>query len=426
MEIIGIILITILLLGSIVITYYKPHIAQLFLLPIFLLRTIPVQSALPFPYISESLIGGFILGSAIFAFKNRKTITVPCKAILIAIILMGAYSMIVAGMTSSTLTFYLSHIVLPIALCVALIIRPAKQHTMIQKSILITLAIISLYAFAQWVIPQLQISPWNGIQEQFRATSFFSHPNYYAMFAAPLIAFLGVSLSTNKEYNRRPRVLLFIVAFFALMLTQSFGGILSVIIALGIFYFAKAKTPQRIQITGAAVLCVIFALTILPIRTMFQENILPTGNSNTIRKEIWLGTYELLKAHPLKGVGLGNFEESFAEIQPLSHTVRHPYPHNLYLALWIETTVFGLILFIVIIIKAFHVAIHNTKHPHHLPLIAALATLCIHGIVDTPYFHPALSFLFWWQVAMLLQYQQQKKHNQVMLSKQDTAQPTEN
>ncbi|MFN3301860.1 MAG: O-antigen ligase family protein, partial [Patescibacteria group bacterium] len=93
-------------------------------------------------------------------------------------------------------------------------------------------------------------------------------------------------------------------------------------------------------------------------------------------------------------------------------TETHPYPHNLFLAIWTELGIFGLIVFLFILFQFFKsglqkLKIENLKTIKNnnlliISILSAMVTILIHGLVDTPYFKNDLSVLFWLIVGLIM------------------------
>ena len=78
----------------------------------------------------------------------------------------------------------------------------------------------------------------------------------------------------------------------------------------------------------------------------------------------------------------------------------HPYPHNFYLALWLELGFLGLLVFWGMLVKFFASIFRRIKNNPSskrflLAVAGAMIVILIHGLVDTPYFKNDLSVLFW-------------------------------
>ena len=95
-------------------------------------------------------------------------------------------------------------------------------------------------------------------------------------------------------------------------------------------------------------------LVILP-QPKFQKLLSRDPRSSlTTRQEIWQTSWLLVKERPVTGWGLGNFQASYRShtkyitLTPLEWFVVKA--HNLYLNLWIEVGLLGLLVFIYLIL----------------------------------------------------------------------------
>jgi O-antigen ligase len=121
---------------------------------------------------------------------------------------------------------------------------------------------------------------------------------------------------------------------------------------------------------------------------------------------------DLVKAHPIIGIGLGSFQTQIAEISKndivfqrntLSYAL---HPHNIYLAMWLNLGIAGMIIFLILCMNFFSQIYKMQNGPFRLALITALTTILVHGLFDTTYFKNDLSAVFWLIIAIKFIYEQ--------------------
>ncbi|OGI21597.1 MAG: hypothetical protein A3J06_01000 [Candidatus Moranbacteria bacterium RIFCSPLOWO2_02_FULL_48_19] len=106
----------------------------------------------------------------------------------------------------------------------------------------------------------------------------------------------------------------------------------------------------------------------------------------------------------LFGIGLGRFQEVYLEYQkyfPPYLEWAVPQPHNLYLAVWLQTGLLGLIGFILLVSRAIILLIKNKSRESAL-LLGLLTLYLIYGLFDTPFFKTDLAFSFWLVIALIM------------------------
>jgi len=112
---------------------------------------------------------------------------------------------------------------------------------------------------------------------------------------------------------------------------------------------------------------------------------------------MWKGAWRIVEDNPILGTGLASFPIVYDDYKEASHTEYFPNPDQLYLTLWIEMGIAGLIAFGWIIVKFFIVArqIIREYREYAVGLMAAMVAILAYGFLDTPYFKNDLAVQFW-------------------------------
>lgn len=180
----------------------------------------------------------------------------------------------------------------------------------------------------------------------------------------------------------------FFCVFFAAIvffLTQSIGGLGALILAVGVVsFFTKninKKTRSALCIMGVVALVVVF------LRIYRGADFVKPLFSLGKRLSYWKETLAIIKTHPFKGVGIGNFS--------LPET-RHA--HNSYLQLWAEAGIVGIGGWLLIVFLFLKNLISRRKTPQDfftLGVMASGAAFLIHNLIDFSFFVPQAAFLWW-------------------------------
>jgi putative inorganic carbon (HCO3(-)) transporter len=125
---------------------------------------------------------------------------------------------------------------------------------------------------------------------------------------------------------------------------------------------------------------------------------------------MWKGAVRIIKANPILGTGLASFPVVYEKYKEASHTEFFPNPDELYLTLWIEMGLLGLLAFVWLMVKFFKTGLSLAKSlrttdyglPMAVGLMAAMVALLVHGFFDTPYFKNDLAVVFWTFVGLLV------------------------
>ena len=239
-----------------------------------------------------------------------------------------------------------------------------------------------------------------------RLAAFYLSPNHLAMTLAPVLPLItGLLVGTRSRTTRVLLVGAALTVGVTLYLTRSFGGMLSggagVIIALTCLSSDRRTLLRGIVMAGASLLVALLLLWHTPRMQDFFT--MPERSSISSRLTIYTVALRILGDHPWTGIGPGGFQDAYLAYQPsyppyLEWAV--PQPHNLYLAFWLQTGLMGMVGFLLLLITLLRIV---RRHPDPLTLTAAaaLATILLHGLVDTPYWKNDLAVVFWVIVALI-------------------------
>lgn len=182
-----------------------------------------------------------------------------------------------------------------------------------------------------------------------RACSTFSNPLFFAAFEVIMIPFSAYCFLCMKDKKHR---LLGLLCFFL-----SLGGVASsysrgpylaaaAVVVLLLLYGGKKALIIALAGVGSAGILMIFASG--TIKRMFTLISKKTDISISTRAQVWSAAVDMVKKHPIFGYGTG-----FNNIRQLLHNTYHvkqPHAHNIFLEIWLENGIFGVLLFAAILI----------------------------------------------------------------------------
>lgn len=221
-----------------------------------------------------------------------------------------------------------------------------------------------------------------------RAFGFFADPHNFAFF-------LGLCFFVALGYlffERGGSFRLFSGIGAALMLLAVFlsfsrGGYLGIIAGL-IFFLAviiyKAGWLSKSLITLGFFILAVSLFNPGAVSQRFFSIFNPKEGSNSERMKNWKEAAEIIKDHPLIGVGLGNYA---ATIEPTIGERSSIYAHNIFLDIAAETGIpNGMIFLILIFVSIFRGL--KSDSAIGFGLAASLVYFLVHGIFDTPFYSP--------------------------------------
>lgn len=290
-----------------------------------------------------------------------------------------------------------------------------------------SMLVVTVWAIAQklgWIsllfyqLGDVSFSQYLG--ENFRAFGPFESPNYLAMFIVPSIfialgAIKKSKIKSVRQAQDKPQkskiwkeslfYISFVLPLLALIFSESRAGIIALIGGLSIAGFLalnqklKTKSQKILLFISSIILCSLFFILI------YKFALRP--ESDAIRFEIYRHSWQLVRDNWLFGIGLGKFQEVFATLN-LSESMRlyglgyALHPHNLYLALWLNFGLLGLISFLGITIITI-TKLLKSPGCDSLLMVAALSAILLHGLFDTTYFKNDLSAIYWLIIALAFQ-----------------------
>lgn len=252
-----------------------------------------------------------------------------------------------------------------------------------------------------------------------RVTSVYDVPNSLALFIAPLTA-MSFWLGRYKQ-SRFFMVSAGIMAL-VLLATQSLGGVLSVVASIVLSNFIFKRKLLSIRMTyGSVIIMFVLVTGVFWLNGKIPYLLSSIHNpakatSATVRLQLWSISWQLIKEHPLLGVGLNQFEPNYQRILherfatqsrkvgnqvPLSEFVFRD-PHNFLLSFWLNMGIAGLLAFIALNWLALSEAVKQKGNVENQALALALIATLIFGLTDTVYWKNDLAVTYWMVIILLI------------------------
>jgi putative inorganic carbon (HCO3(-)) transporter len=298
------------------------------------------------------------------------------------------------------------------------VIATASSETQLRKIVLVllwSLLVLELYAFYQVAIgdygrlyevlhPLDENSlPWEG-----RATSLLSHFNSWAGQLNLLLPFAFASaLYGPTHFSKRLGAVVSVLALPALLFTQSRGGVIAFLGTAVVAILLISRSFKSRMKWLALIATLILSLTPLIIEYAPRLGGLEDEGGGMTRLAIFAAGWGVFWSHPFIGVGYGNFRNLFANA--LGVSMSNLDTHNQYLQLLAETGIAGLVAFmglVVVTLREAHRQLRTgdaTGKIIGFSAITALASVLIHGLVDTMFLQsPEYNATFWLIIALVV------------------------
>lgn len=301
-------------------------------------------------------------------------------------------------------------------------IEPKQQGEVI-RAMFFAACIIGIYAIYQYFFGLRhtldyikQACPNSYAQELLskrRVFATFISPNIFVSYIL-MMFFSGLGFALSRRAKKEAHWPCVFVMASALVLAQSLGGILTFLAAsvlflvLGIFYLGPGQRLKKINFkkAGLAVillLSVLFAVALVfTVRRLTQFcNMNDPNNSIIQRLYYWQASLNMIKQHPLVGIGWRKFGLLY-DCYKLQGANTSRYAHNAFLQIAAETGILGLLSFLGIIFAFCRSGLEAIKkngaeRPLKIGLFCGGCAFLIHNLVDLSFYFGQVSF-FWWVI----------------------------
>jgi O-antigen ligase len=268
----------------------------------------------------------------------------------------------------------------------------------------VAVSLIGLYQsfFTNWVIIG------EGVR---RVLAVYGSPNNLALYldrALPLVLALVFQVSgfklTTRTLNLKLETwnLLFaaLVIALCLYLTYSRGAWLGLAAGLAFLGLASGRRARLALIA----LLVIGAIGVIPfLQTERAQSLFQVGTgTGFFRVSTWQSAIEMIRDHPVFGVGLDNFLYEYPKyIQP--DAWREPnlsHPHNLVLDFWARLGIAGVGVLMWMLVAFFCSGLKSLEKLEAraralaIGLMASMTAALAHGMIDAAYFYVDLAFVW--------------------------------
>lgn len=244
-----------------------------------------------------------------------------------------------------------------------------------------------------------------------RVYSYYSNPNAFAeMLVMVIPVAVGLFLGAKKKSSRLIGLLSAALGVVALVMTYCRASWVGLAVAAVIFlFFWNRKLIPVCVLAGLAVLPLLPNAVFQRILTIFN----PNDTSTSSRVPLMQAGLRIIKANPILGAGLGGDAVRQASNELHAYTAsyaRFTHSHSLYLQLWLEHGLLGLLAFVAggwHMMKQGANAVRRTTTPQPVRMIvlgavAAVAGSLVSGLADYIFNYPRVMLIYWFTASLLL------------------------
>ena len=231
-----------------------------------------------------------------------------------------------------------------------------------------------------------------GGQTIMRAIGLFPDPHalaFYLGLTSPFTLALAFFGSKHRSIFFTVYCLLLTVLF----LTFSRGGYLGLLFSLAVFvFFAWQRFDSKDKKFFGVTILLAAAILLLvgwPVASRLISSFDIQEGSNMGRLSIWQDSRQIIRKNPIIGVGLGNYSLAVSFNQDYRNAITS---HNLYLDIWSEMGILGLLAWLAVFLAAAREAQKRIKDNFILSIgcLSALAYFFTHSFFETAIFNPTV------------------------------------
>ena len=305
--------------------------------------------------------------------------------------------------------------------------RPQARNWAVLVLLLVSMP-VSVYGLRQYIFGADALATWvdpdSGLADATRVYSYLGNPNLLAGYLVPALTFSGAAIFAWPRWLPKMLALLLTgVNGFCLMLTLSRGGWIGALgasftaLPLLVYFLSIRFTPfwrrwaMPLLLGGAAGLVFLAVISVDALRERVLSIFVGReDSSNNFRLNVWAGVIDMIKAYPVLGIGPGN--DAFNSIYPYFQRPRYTAlsAYSIFLEILVEAGFVGLLTFLWLMAIAWTEGLkrlrqlRETLNPQAYWLMAAIASqagMMAHGLVDTVWYRPQVSTLWWLMMALV-------------------------
>ncbi len=313
----------------------------------------------------------------------------------------------------------------------ARVLRSPRLRSFLVTGYLLTALAVSVEGMRQWFFGATALATWVDVDSSLAGTtrvySYLGNPNLLGGYLIPAVMLSAAAIfAWSRWLPKALAVMMTLTNTACLILTFSRGAWIGFVIGgfvlvLLLVHWLSIHLPRLWRrwamplVLGASAAFVVAAvLAVAPLRdrvlSMFAGR---EDSSNNFRINVWAAVQDMIRARPVLGIGPGNtaFNAVYPRFQRTGYTALSAY--SVFLEVLVETGVIGFTCFLWLLLVTFNQGwkqiqrLRQAGDRNGFWLIAAIASMVgmlAHGLVDTVWYRPPISTLWWLMIALVASY----------------------
>lgn len=223
----------------------------------------------------------------------------------------------------------------------------------------------------------------------------------------PLV--LSMALAAKSIKDRLIYGILFFIYTIAILLTHARGPWLGTLVGVAVVFYLYRNIFSKKMIVAALIGISLLAVLTAPFywergKTLFDIHHI----TNAQRIHIWQYTSQMIKDHPLTGIGLGQYPVTYPTyIDSNENLIREtPHAHNSYLMIFAEAGILGFLAFINLLVfiglRLRVILLQYACKDCAVGFIGIFSAILITSAVDNAFFSAYISKMFWLILGILV------------------------
>ena len=286
------------------------------------------------------------------------------------------------------------------------------------KKLLIRSYVFSAGILSLWALYQVVSGDYITIDA--RASGPFESANYLALYVAPALVYSAVSVwqSVRNKINWKCcpyEFVMVVVLGLAILFSKSYGAMLAIFgvgvmfASYEVFYSHKTALYGKlwVKIVVPVVVLVLGGLVVLSqvSTAKFQDFLAFERQSSTsVRVQVWEVAVDLIGKNPVAGIGTGRYQLEYEAnatkilgVEPYEESQLHA--HSLLFSTHLNSGILGVSAFLYMFILAFFAFMKGSYSTREKDFAAVLLmmffVICLHGLIDQPFWKNDLALLWW-------------------------------
>jgi putative inorganic carbon (HCO3(-)) transporter len=290
---------------------------------------------------------------------------------------------------------------------------------LLMAQLLMATYFISQYSHLEYAEKMQWVTALGTLTGQFfpALVGFHPHPNAVATFLeGGVLLAVGLGLAARNRWERLAAGATSFVLGYALFLTASRGAWMAVAACVGLAVFSLGRHRLPHHRRALSLSSVILLVGTLALMLALSGTDHMRGPSAVLfraqdRLKLYQNGLYLIRDYPLTGIGLGTFGLIYSRYILLVPYLFLSYSHNLFLSIWLNQGLLGLVSFIWMMLAFFLLVLHRARRGSSSPLlwgaVLGLTAMLLHGLTDapqyaeSPWIMPVFFAYFGLSVAML-------------------------